>query len=299
MTLTCALFYSAEEGGKELEKERERITPFITFQQVTTTATATASSSKALECEASDTASSSVAPQKSVEMTPSGVTKVGNTLISTSSNITLIPMDSVGSKECLLQMGFTPSVRAARNSEPTTTGNNSMQPALLVPKSISPAEIRSCPTDDHGSTNCSAKRRKTDSSCLSTLPHSPTPTLISSPTSNSSVDLNLADLLGNHTNSRDLLKKVSDALTSVTEASQIVTSPSSRPTPPRLKRSLSDVNELIVTSSAKRSMVPTAFIVPYSHHSPNLSSKWVSDAKTTATSTTTTTVLFDQHNNNG
>jgi len=64
---------------------------------------------------------------------------------------------------------------------------------------------------------------------------------------------------------------------------------------PRLKRSFAEVEDLVVTSSAKRPIVPSAFISSYSHsplhHPSHLGSKWGTE--------TTTTLLFDQHNNNG
>ena len=95
----------------------------------------------------------------------------------------------------------------------------------------------------------------------------------------------------NHVNSPPVL--TSDVLTSTATAIvNDVLGGRSTPVdllPTRLKRTLNDVEDL-VTSSAKRSHVPSAFM-SYNHHSPHLGSKWGSE--------TPTTILFDQHNNNG
>jgi len=71
------------------------------------------------------------------------------------------------------------------------------------------------------------------------------------------------------------------------------------PTPgnlfPRLKRSLAEVEDLgLVSSSAKRSILPTSFLTSYNplhRHSPHLGNKWGAEK--------TSTIIFDQHNNNG
>jgi hypothetical protein len=63
--------------------------------------------------------------------------------------------------------------------------------------------------------------------------------------------------------------------------------------PPRLKRSYVEVDDIVVTSSAKRAIVPTAFITSYSplHHAPQLGSKQMWGEATS--------MIIDQHNNNG
>lgn len=63
---------------------------------------------------------------------------------------------------------------------------------------------------------------------------------------------------------------------------------------PRLKRPLSEVDDIVLTPSAKRAMVPTAYISSFStiHHvSPHMNNKWTTEKAST--------ILFDQHNNNG
>ncbi|ODN03927.1 Aryl hydrocarbon receptor nuclear translocator-like protein 1 [Orchesella cincta] len=262
---------TSEEGDKELEKERERITPFITFQQVTTTST--------------NASSSNVLP--STPSSESIVSKIVTTLTTTTvsrkekpqSTCTKDPNSSILPRSSVVEIAELPSIEEPSNAMSLITS----------PKLLNPGVV------EHHHVNGDSLVDSQDMSVADAVP------TISSPQV-STISM-IHDMLDGATVDQIIHIPVSTTLsngpTSLLPANVVAISepPVQQSTrrdimPTRLKRSFSEIEELMVTTSAKRAIVPTAFITSYGplHHSPQLGSKW---------GTETATMIFDQHNNNG
>ncbi|OXA45801.1 aryl hydrocarbon receptor nuclear translocator-like protein 2 isoform X2 [Folsomia candida] len=338
---------TTDEGDKELEKERERITPFITFQQVTTTTSTNMSSSansgtpallSSQHLQSSSSSSASASSSSSLNALTTSTNAESNVPITTKTITTLTmrhrkekpltvvnkppPSSTVTSSSLLSRIDFGSDFSIDEmtpldeDDDPTD-----MKPLLLPPLELSSSsshppsdlhlngdtlkELACCPSPG-GSLLSSSD----DKSTLLLLPETAGP---SSSSSSSTTTLSLNDL--------DLTQSFADQqhngqsiiLTSQMSSSLSSSSSSSSPPPPtstttsmttlmsptgnlgRLKRSFAEVDDLVSqrTTSAKRPIVPAAFISTYTpiHHSSHLGTKWGSE--------TTTTIIFDQHNNNG
>ncbi|CAG7727129.1 unnamed protein product [Allacma fusca] len=268
---------SPEDGEKELEKERDRITPFITFQQVTTTTPSTNGN-----CSVGGSLTSS--PGNATNALLSSHQSSSNIPIQTkvtSSTITLISRSDQKHK-----MGISTTTTAT-----TTTAHHS--PPIV--------EIVELPSDDHqspidllSSSPNSVHVNGDSTSSIHQLEQVMMPSISSPPAltsdPNMGVDTNLDQI------AQEVLSLSPPMLTSTSRLGDnvIVCGTQGGDLLPRLKRSLAEVDDLVVTSSAKRSIVPAAFISTYStlhHMSPHLNNKWRTEK--------TSTIIYDQHNNNG
>ncbi|CAL8115274.1 unnamed protein product [Orchesella dallaii] len=263
---------TTEEGDKELEKERERITPFITFQQVTTTST--------------NASSSNVLP--STPTNESIVSKIVTTYTSTTvsrkekpqSTSTKEPNSSILPRSSIVEIAELPSIEEPSNAMSLMTSPKQLTQGgvelhhvngdSLINNHVNMSVADAVPTISSPQVSpINMLHDVMDGTSLDQIVHIP----ISNPLSAGALSLlqpNVVAMSEPHVHQlarRDIM-------------------------PTRLKRSFSEIEEMMVTSSAKRAIVPTAaFITSYGplHHSPHLGSKW---------GTETATMIFDQHNNN-
>lgn len=265
--------YRSEEGDKELEKERERITPFITFQQVTTTSTNASSSKSVLP---------STQPSESV------ISKIMTTLTTTTVN-RKEKLQLTSTKETISSILPRSTVEEITDVPSTNESSNTM--SLIA----SPDLLQSGGVDLHHHINGDSLGDTQELTVADTVP------TISSP------QISTISMV------HDLMDGASLDQVAVRNPTTPTPMPAASPTSmvqhmardmasrrdiitTRLnnKRPYMDVDDIVVTSSAKRSIVPTAFITSYSplHQSPPLNSKqlWATE---------TTTMIIDQHNNNG
>jgi len=254
---------TSEEGDKELEKERERITPFITFQQVTTTST--------------NASSSSVLP--SAQSSESIVSKIVTTM-TTSTVSRKEKLQLTGAKEAV--SSILPRSSIVEITELPLTDDPSNAMSLIT----SPELLTSGAVDLHH-VNGDSLSENQDLKVAETVPTISSPQVSTISMIHDVMDPGSLD---------QVVQQLHPTNNTMTNTSTTVVQHSTRRdnVPTRLKRSYMEVDDIVVTSSAKRSIVPTAFITSYSplHHSPQLGSKQI-------WGTETPSMIIDQHNNNG
>jgi hypothetical protein len=292
----------SEEGDKELEKERERITPFITFQQVTTTTTSTNMSSIA------GSSAQSSSQGSSTNALPDNLQSSSSLPITTKIVQTTMKMTKLSNSKCSSLLPSSSSTSQSLTMAPISSpiGGNGVIIEELPPDdpSCSSDSLLSVATSDLGvpsdwqMVNGNGIKSMNQNS-LKLMGHTNN-SMISSPPPSSSSDMSLIDLtdsyISDHNGGSPIHHQppTSTILTSTIKSSDSqVIAENAGNLLPRLKRSFAEVEDLVVTSNAKRPLVPAAFITSYTplHHSSHLGSKWGTE--------TTTTILFDQHNNNG
>lgn len=254
------IFCRSDEGDKELEKERERITPFITFQQVTTTST--------------NASSSGMLP--STQQTEA-VTKIVSTLTSsTGSRRETLQLTSTKQEPLSSILPCSSLLEIAKIASATTTADESSNTMSLLTT-----------PDVLATTNGEALLGSHD---LTMPEHVPS---ISSPQV-STISM-IQEVMGPVSLEQVVHNSITTTMTNPSATGlQLQLPPRKENVPSRLKRPYVEVDDVVVTPSAKRSIVPTAYIASYTpiHHSPQLSSKQLWGAETG-------TMIIDQHNNNG
>lgn len=259
-TLNTCYARRSEEGDKELEKERERITPFITFQQVTTTSTNASSSNNVLP--STQTSESIVSKIVSTMTTTTVSRKEKLQAITTKESISsILPRSNV------VEIAELPSAEEPSNAMSLITS-----PELLQSGAVELHHV-----------NGDALIETPDMAVAETVP-----TISSSQVSTISLIQDVLDAgldSSVHNPTSTTITTISPSLIQRSTRRDII--------PTRKKRSYVEVDDIVVTSSAKRSIVPTAYITSYSPlHSPQLGSKQI-------WGTETATMIIDQHNNNG
>jgi len=265
--LYVGLSCRSEEGDKELEKERERITPFITFQQVTTTSTNASSSNNVLP---------------SAQSSESVVSKIVTTLTTTTVS-RKEKLQSTSTKQTISSILPRSKVEEIVDVPSTNESSNTMSligsPELLTSGGVEIHHVNGDPLAENQDNLTVAEA---------------VPTISSPKVSTISM---VHDVMDGGNLDQVVLRHPIPTTTAMTNTSpSIVQHTTTRRDiiPTRLKRSYVEVDGILDTSSAKRSIVPTAYITSYSplHHSPQLGSKQI-------WATETTSMIIDQHNNNG
>jgi len=304
--------YRNEEGDKELEKERERIMPFITFQQVTTTSTST-NAVAAIEGTNSVTTVSEdgmLLPPLDSDGIENGPDRVKSQPPSPSMLTTVVN----GSIEMTLLSGALGlgngpssqnrcSIVEVPPEEEEDLGCASPGESKVVLTDLSPGaslvtgEMAYTPTNQHhlDMSESVAMNPISSPSAPALSPHSTGMASPGEPLPEASMD-QIQHTLIYVTKTHPKLNRERSPSPESHYAESLCGTRGSQPAAgnvmPRLKRSLADVEDLVV-SSAKRTILPSTFLSSYSplhHHSSHLSAKW---------GTETSTIIFDQHNNNG
>lgn len=250
------VFFRSEEGDKELEKERERITPFITFQQVTTTNMSSASTSKALMPSSSPSSSLGNALVSSAE---------GNVPITTKM-ITSLTMRHRKEKPLTTTINSpAPSVTATvtrfafeNELEEVTPEDEAIdiKPILLASSSppqessLSVVALSSSELLHINGGDSQVKELMMDSRMDSLASSSGTPSLPAVPSTSTSLSLNDLDLTQTFAdeNGQQFVLETPNAASTAT-ITTIVGTPG---TLSRLKRSFAEVDQQQRTNSAKR-----------------------------------------------
>lgn len=282
----------SEEGDKELAKERERITPFITFQQVTTSST-NASSSK------------NVLPSTQTSATDAGaiLSKIVTTLTAASA-ARKDKLQLHSTKETISSILPRSTIEEIRDVPSTTTeSSNAMSlttsPELLQAGGVDIHHINGDLLADNQELTLAEPVPTISSPKVSTISmvndalegtglimdqviHVRNPA-----TSPPMMTANSPLMVQHHYQQQQLLQPQHHTAT---------TSATRRDGTTSLKRSYAcsvDVDEMVVTSSAKRPIVQSNYMSSCSplHHPPHLNQKqmWASE----------TSMIIDQHNNNG
>ena len=317
----CSLpIRSPEEGEKELEKERDRITPFITFQQVTTTTTQPSTNGGSSGLAALPAPSGGASSTNGILSSNNNNNHHHITQTSTTTtNICVTPKLISSAMSSLLGRGDVKTAAMGMSSVTITS-------STLTSSSPSTVEVVELSADDQGNAissmellnSVSGKSRVNgDSTAANNADIHLLEEQMLSSISTSSPSLNSHLLSGDdvvletRAGAEPLLDVIAQDVLRLSppilnSTSRIVddnvlmcgtTVGDSQPQQtqqqlPRLKRSLADVDDIVVASSAKRShAVPSAFIQTYTIHNMSPHNKWTTEKAST--------IIYNQHNNNG